>query len=209
MLRYERQAKKQGYQLVIGVDEAGRGPLAGPVVAAAVALQKTSFRNKIQDSKKLTPLQRECAFHEIYDKAYVGVGIMSESVIDQYNILQATFQAMALAVRRLLYDLARNNSPRSYSDKDICILVDGNSFKTDLQIDYRTIIDGDALSLSIACASIVAKVTRDRILCAYDKIFPQYGLAKHKGYPTRSHREALEKYGPSMIHRKSFSWVKP
>jgi len=207
MLRYERLAKKQGYQLVIGVDEAGRGPLAGPVVAAAVALRKTSFKNKIQDSKKLTALQRERAFHEIYENAYVGVGVMSELVIDQNNILQATYQAMSSAVRFLLYHCKRTNALGRYSYNDVCLLVDGNSFQTDLPIDYRTVIRGDSLSLSIACASIIAKVTRDRILTTYDKIFPQYGFRQHKGYPTLKHKKALKRFGPSFIHRKTFHYV--
>lgn len=200
MLFFEHQAKAEGFLLVIGVDEAGRGPLAGPVVAAAVALQSTQFRNKIHDSKILTPRQREQAFEEILGKAYTGVGIMSESVIDVHNILNATFFAMSNAVTALL-----SRMPNAADPAKTILLIDGNRFISDLPYSYRTIVDGDALSLSIAAASIVAKVTRDRILAAYDKIFPQYGFASHKGYPTPKHKEAIRQHGLSRIHRKTFS----
>ncbi len=205
MLKYEHQAQREGYGFIIGVDEAGRGPLAGPVVAAAVSLRKTSFHHKIKDSKILTAEEREEAFHEISDHAYIGVGVMNEAVIDRHNILQATFHAMNLAIHRLLYNLEKKQP--SVTRSNMCLLVDGNIFRSELKIPYKTIVDGDALSLSIACASIVAKVTRDRILHAYDKILPHYGFKRHKGYSTPEHREAIRCFGLSFIHRKTFNYL--
>lgn len=204
MLQFERKAKRS-YHLVIGLDEVGRGPLAGPVVASAVAIKKYDFRNVIRDSKCLTPLQREAAFHEIFENAYVGVGVMNESVVDSLNILRATFLAMDSAVRQLLAKLPPALSPHHSPGTRICLLVDGNRFQTDLPYPYQTIVGGDSLSLSIACASIVAKVTRDRMLKIYGRIYPQYGFEIHKGYPTPAHREAIKRHGLSLIHRKSFA----
>ena len=204
MLKYENQARREGFRIIIGVDEAGRGPLAGPVVASAVFLKKKKFQSKIFDSKQLSAPKREEAFHEILEKAYWGVGIVSEAGIDSLNILQATYVAMARAVRQLIRRLPASVSEEKNFVKNACILVDGNSFNTDLPYAYRTIIGGDALSLSIAAASIIAKVTRDRLLNAYDKIFPQYGFSRHKGYSTEEHRAAIRKYGFSAIHRKTF-----
>lgn len=199
MLYYERKLKGQGYKWVIGVDEAGRGPLAGPVVAAAVALKDTRFKNRIDDSKKLTHLQRENAFLEIIDKSVFGIGIVSEKVIDRLNILVATGIAMENAVSSLLEKLENRN-------KHIHIIVDGN-VSLDIGIAYTNIIRGDSKSKSIASASILAKVTRDRIMLLYDKIYPQYGFKEHKGYPTTRHRQALKKFGPSLIHRMTFYGV--
>lgn len=206
MLDYELKARKEGFTLIIGLDEAGRGPLAGPVVAAAVALKNSDFKNKITDSKKMTPAMREKAFHEIFAHGYVGIGIINETVIDEHNILQATFFAMTNAVRHLVARLpASLRTQKSFNDRT-CLLVDGNRFKSDLPFAYKTIVQGDSLCLSIACASIVAKVTRDRILHTYGRIYPQYGFAKHKGYGTQEHRQAIAKHGLSMIHRRSFSF---
>jgi ribonuclease HII len=199
MLDYEDRLKKKGYQCVIGIDEAGRGPLAGPVVASAVVLHTKRFKNRIDDSKKMNPQEREEAFFEIYQKAYVGVGIMSEAVIDEINILQATFRAMSNAVEDLMYKL-----PEERKEDKVCLLVDGNRFKSHLTYDHKTIIDGDAQVFSIACASIVAKVTRDRILNIYDKVFPQYGFRNHKGYCTATHRERIKEHGLCLIHRRTF-----
>ena len=207
MFSYESKAKKQGYDLIVGIDEAGRGPLAGPVVASAVALRDTEFQSRIDDSKKLTSQQRETAFLEIFDKAYVGIGIISESVIDEINILQATFVAMSHAVERLVERLPDDFKSGADWPHRIVLLVDGNLFRTQLPYKFQTIIDGDCLSRSISCASIVAKVTRDRILNSYDQVFPQYGFKKHKGYSTPQHLEALRKFGPSVIHRKTFRWA--
>jgi ribonuclease HII len=199
LLYYERKLKKKGYDLIIGVDEAGRGPLAGPVVAAAVALKTRRFQNRIDDSKKLTPLQREKAYLEIDNKALFGIGIVSENIIDRLNILQATRIAMEQAVLALLDKLKKKRR------KNMHLLVDGNvKLKTPLAV--TNIIRGDSRSKSIACASIMAKVTRDRIMLIYDKAYPQYGFIKHKGYCTRLHRAALNKFGPSIIHRRSFCY---
>ncbi|OGX33960.1 MAG: ribonuclease HII [Omnitrophica WOR_2 bacterium RIFCSPHIGHO2_02_FULL_52_10] len=203
--QYEDEIKAKGFNLIVGVDEAGRGPLAGPVVAAAVALKDhEQLQSKVDDSKALTPEQREKAFREIYDKAYVGVGIMSEAVIDRSNILEATFLAMANAVENLVIQFSTkvNRDPAFFHD--ICLLIDGPLFKTQLPYKYQTIVQGDKHVLSIACASIVAKVTRDRILNVYDKVFPEYGFRQHKGYATLQHRRAIDEHGFSLIHRRTF-----
>lgn len=200
MLYYEKKLKKKGYDLVIGVDEAGRGPLAGPVVAAAVALRQTRFKNRIDDSKKLTARAREKAFLEILDKSISGVGIVNEKIIDRINILQATRIAMEQAISSLVDKMGATGYKRLH------VIVDGN-VKLDIGFPYVNIIRGDGKSKSIASASILAKVTRDRIMSLYDKVYPQYGFKKHKGYPTKSHKSALKKFGPSVIHRISFAGV--
>ena len=204
MLTFENEAKAAGFKWIIGIDEAGRGPLAGPVVASAVLLRSTSFENKINDSKKMTERQRERAFFEIFENAYVGIGMMSEAVIDSANILQATFLAMASAVRQLVVSLPKDVSGSKGFEHQVILLVDGPHFKSDLPYRFRPIIDGDAHSLSIACASVVAKVYRDRILKTYDSVYPQYGFKTHKGYPTASHRKAILENGLSPIHRRTF-----
>ncbi|MBP9853916.1 MAG: ribonuclease HII [Candidatus Omnitrophica bacterium] len=203
MLEFEQSVKSEGYRWIIGIDEAGRGPLAGPVVASAVAVRHYNFESKIADSKKISPLQREKAFREIFEKSYVGVGIINETVIDDINILQATFMAMNNAVSQLIRSLDKEDEAHDHRTKT-CLLIDGNRFKTDLPINYKTIVDGDAKVFSIACASIVAKVIRDRILMAYDRIYPEYGFKDHKGYGTLGHRQAISRHGFSAIHRKSF-----
>ncbi len=197
MLAHEQKAKADGFDLVVGIDEAGRGPLAGPVVAAAVCVSDYKFSSRIDDSKKLTEKQRQDAFDEIVANCDFGVGLISEEQIDKHNILQATFMAMKAAI----LDLAMQVQLRA--DK-VCLLIDGNQFSSDLPYAHRTIVGGDAQSLSIACASIVAKVTRDRLLMSYDKIFPEYGFAKHKGYPTKEHKKAIALHGLSPIHRRTF-----
>lgn len=201
----EEYLKDGGFCCVIGVDEAGRGPLAGPVVAAAVILHEYNFEHKITDSKKLSPRQRQKAFHEIYQKGTVGIGVMNETVIDEHNILQATFLAMSSAVMQVVARQQAMDECR-YKDSDICLLIDGNRFNSDLPYYYQTIVKGDARVASIACASIVAKVTRDRILGIYDRIFPVYGFKQHKGYPTKAHKEVIKAQGPTFIHRRSFRW---
>ncbi|MBM3246421.1 MAG: ribonuclease HII [Candidatus Omnitrophica bacterium] len=200
MLYYERKLKKKGYNLIIGVDEAGRGPLAGPVVAAAVTLNTYRFKNQIDDSKKLTARIREKAFAEIIQKSIFGVGVVNEGVIDQVNILQATRLAMKQAIGALVRKIKSSESGR------IHVIVDGN-MTLDIDLPCTGIIGGDARSKSIASASILAKVIRDRIMRFYDKMYPQYGFGRHKGYPTSAHRAAVKKLGPSLIHRKSFSCV--
>ncbi len=204
MLTFENEAGLAGFERVIGIDEAGRGPLAGPVVASAILLRSTSFVARVDDSKKMTDRQRERAFLEIFEKSYVGIGVMSEAVIDSHNILQATFLAMASAVRQLMESLPAQEKAQPEFQKRTLLLVDGPLFKSDLPYPFRPIIDGDARSLSIACASIVAKVYRDRILKTYDRIYPQYGFKQHKGYPTVSHRKAILENGLSPIHRRTF-----
>ena len=200
MLYYERKLKKKGYSLIIGVDEAGRGPLAGPVVAAAVALKTPRFRNRIDDSKELTAPARERAFREIILKSVFGIGIVDEKVIDRVNILVATRMAMQQAIASLIDKLTPSKRKR------IHVIVDGN-IALDIDLPYAKIIRGDSKSKSIASASILAKVTRDSIMDLYDSIYPQYGFIKHKGYPTQQHRAALKRFGPSLIHRKSFYGV--
>lgn len=204
---YEKEAVSTGFRFILGIDEAGRGPLAGPVVAAAVHLNSFDFPSscKINDSKRLTPKAREQAFHQIYEQGYVGIGIVSEVVIDEINILNATFMAMDIAVRQLLRSIPAE-AGLDGSAGQVMLLVDGNHFRTDLPYPYKTIIDGDALCTSIACASIIAKVYRDRVMGHYDQVFPQYGFNDHKGYSTERHRKALKMHGPSRIHRKSFEW---
>jgi len=195
VLYYEKKFTRKGFDAVIGVDEAGRGPLAGPVVAAAVVLGSAVFRSRIDDSKKLTPAQRERAYSEIIRNTFFAVGISDEKAVDSLNIAEATRIAMEQAVTALLGQLTRPCNP--------CVIVDGN-VRLKVPVPSFAIIRGDSKSKSIACASIVAKVTRDRIMLRYDKVFPQYGFSRHKGYPTKQHRMALKLYGPSRIHRTSF-----
>ncbi|MDD4899764.1 MAG: ribonuclease HII [Candidatus Omnitrophica bacterium] len=200
MFYYERKLQSRGIELIIGVDEVGRGPLAGPVVAAAVVLKEINFSNRIDDSKKLSSLQRENAFKEIIRKSVFGIGIVNEKIIDRKNILVATTMAMEEAVLNLLYNCGVNQG------KGCHILVDG-TVKLNLGIEYTNIIKGDSRSISIASASIVAKVVRDRIMVLYDRLYPVYGFLRHKGYPTLEHRDALKKFGASAIHRMSFDGV--
>ena len=201
MLYYERKFKKKGYALIVGVDEAGRGPLAGPVTAAAVALKRSRFKNRIDDSKKLTASQRERAFKEIVEKCLFGIGMIDARMIDSVNIAVATRLAMEKAVSALINKLIPSQR------NDIHILVDGQ-IKLVTHLPFTNIIRGDSKSKSIACASIIAKVTRDRIMSSYDKIYPQYGFLEHKGYGTEMHRLALQKLGPCPIHRIHFRGVK-
>jgi ribonuclease HII len=189
--RYEKLAVQEGFCTVCGIDEAGRGPLAGPVFAAAVILPAGCTIKGINDSKKLSPQKREALFDEIEAGAVsYGIGFATEEEIDEINILQATFRAMkrAFDALKILPDLA---------------LVDGNRMPT-LGVETRTIVRGDALSASIAAASILAKVSRDRLMRQVDEIYPQYGFAKHKGYGTAYHVEMLKKYGPCPVHRRTF-----
>jgi len=190
LLYFEKKAAQRGFRSICGLDEAGRGPLAGPVVASAVILKERHFKERIDDSKRLTVRQRSRAFEEILQKAWVGVGQVDIDLIDQLNI----FQASRLAMERALASLHR---------KPDFLLIDG---RVPVQADQKrwALIHGDGRSLSIACASIVAKVTRDRLMMAYDREYPQYGFIRHKGYATVEHLAALRKYGPSPIHRKSF-----
>ncbi len=197
MLRYERKLKKLGFDLVIGVDEAGRGPLAGPVVAAAVLLKDYEFFNRVDDSKKLSPERRKKAFFEIKKKSLYAVASVSHRRIDRINILQATILAMQKAVFGLTSQLSPAELKRAF------IIIDGN-MRMSLSLPYKSIVRGDAKSLSIAASSILAKVSRDALMEKYHKLYPEYGFDKHKGYPTAGHRNILRRIGPSAIHRKTF-----
>ena len=187
-LLLEKRAKRKGYKCIAGIDEAGRGPLAGPVAAACVVLKRFDFTTRIDDSKRLTATLREKAYWQIIEKAHVGVGIVFEDTIEYININNAT----VLAMRRAYFNLPV---------KPDLLLVDGI---LDLRLPLKqiSIIGGDRKSLSIASASIVAKVIRDKLMIFYDNIFPNWGLAAHKGYGTKAHFKAIEKYGLSPLHRK-------
>jgi ribonuclease HII len=191
MNSFESKARGCGYRIIAGIDEAGRGPLAGPVVAAAVILPSGYEHPEITDSKKLSSRQRErlCGVIE-RDAVSVGIGVVEAPVIDAVNILQATLAAMKDAVLEL-------------SPSPDYLLIDGLN-RIDLVIPQETIIRGDSLSLSVASASIVAKVSRDRLMEMYHRQFPQYNFLRNKGYGTREHREAILKFGRSKIHRRSF-----
>jgi ribonuclease HII len=188
----ELEAMRQGTRLVCGIDEAGRGPWAGPVVAAAVVLDPDCIPPGLNDSKKLTEAEREALFEPILRSARVGIGIGEVERIDRDNILQATLWAMEQAARQI--------------EGVALALVDGNRAPP-LSCRVQTIVEGDARSLSIAAASIVAKVTRDRIMIGQDGIYPQYGFARHKGYGTAFHQDALLRHGPTPLHRRSFAPV--
>lgn len=191
MLEIENKLYEKGYSFVCGVDEAGRGPLCGPVVAAAVILPKNECIEGVNDSKKLSEKKREKLYDDIVEKAVAyGIGISDVSVIEEVNILNATKIAMKKAIENLKI-------------KPDYVLIDGNQM-IDIDIDGQTVVSGDAKSESIAAASIIAKVTRDRMLIEYDKKYPEYGFAKHKGYGTKAHIEAIGKYGLTDIHRPSF-----
>ena len=188
---YEKEAAARGYTAVCGIDEAGRGPLAGPVYAAAVILPTGCDIPGLNDSKKLTEAKREALFDVICDRAVAfGIGSADEKEIDAVNILQATYLAMRRAVEALPV-------PCDFA------MVDGNRMPP-LPVPGRTIVKGDAQSASIAAASILAKVSRDRLMLQYARQYPAYGFEKHKGYGTKDHYAALEAHGPCPIHRLSF-----
>jgi ribonuclease HII len=197
VLRYENKLRKRGFDLIIGVDEAGRGPLAGPVVAAAVLLKDFNFINRIDDSKKLSPAKRKNAFFEIKNKSLYAIAAVNHKQIDRMNILQATILAMQKAISGVTGQLSPAELKRAF------ILIDGN-MRFKLNLPYQSIIKGDAKSLSIAASSILAKVRRDRLMEKYHKLYPQYAFDRHKGYPTLEHRKILKEIGASAIHRKSF-----
>ncbi len=192
---FEKMYYGQGYQKIAGVDEVGRGPLAGPVVAAAVILPKDGIGEELFDSKKISSNKREELYELILSKALgVGIGTIGQEEIDLLNILQATLKAMSLAVKNL-------PTPPDF------LLIDGLQGLT-LPISQKPIRKGDQLSNSIAAASIVAKVTRDRMMLECHQKYPQYNFAKHKGYGTKEHRMAIEKFGVCELHRKTFRGVK-
>lgn len=192
---FEKQAFAKGFHAIAGIDEVGRGPLAGPVVAAAVILPSDFELLEVNDSKQLSPEKRDWLYDEILARAQaVGIGIVSETVIDEINIYQATKQAMVEAVAAL-------STPADY------LLLDAMTLES-LALPQENIIKGDAKSVSIAAASIVAKVTRDRMMADFDQKYPGYGFAKNAGYGTKEHLVGLAKQGPTPIHRKTFAPVK-
>ncbi|MBW2558507.1 MAG: ribonuclease HII [Deltaproteobacteria bacterium] len=191
MHEFELRTSRRGFEAIAGVDEAGRGPLAGPVVAAAVILPSGYINGEIRDSKKLTPRKRENLYKIIGDDAIsIGLGVIESSAIDRINILQATLAAMKVAVSNL-------------SPQPDYIFIDGIN-NINIPIPQETIIRGDSLSVSVAAASIIAKVSRDQIMDRYHVLYPQYNFLKNKGYGTKEHREAVKEYGRCKIHRRSF-----
>lgn len=200
--RIEYEIYMQGVRSIAGIDEAGRGPLAGPVVVACAIMKKDSMIEGVNDSKKISEKKRERVYEEIINEAIaVGVGIVSQTEIDRINILNATKQGLKLAVKDMEEDLQRKS--REINKPEI-ILVDAlTKIDTD-NIPYRSIIKGDSKSYSIAAASIIAKVTRDRIMRQWDEVYPMYGFGKHKGYGTSAHISAIKEYGLCPLHRRSF-----
>jgi ribonuclease HII len=193
---FERALCSYGYQRVCGIDEAGRGPLAGPVVAAAVILPSGYADDRIRDSKLLTEKQRETLYDKIWQEAVaVGIGVVDHTTIDEINILQATYLAMESSVRNL-------------SVQPDYLLIDALTLPR-TTLPQKGIIRGDNLSITIAAASIVAKVTRDRIMKEYHRDFPEYNFLSHKGYGTEEHLRNLRAFGPCRIHRKTFRGVLP
>lgn len=195
--KFEENLYKEGYHLICGIDEAGRGPLAGPVVVGAAVMKRDSMLEWVNDSKKVTEKRRELLYDYITQQAIAwGVGIVSEDEIDRVNILNATKEGLHIAMGQIIEKL-QNRKP------DI-VIVDALKEIDTYGVPYESIIKGDATCYSISCASIIAKVTRDRIMKEWDEVYPQYGFAKHKGYGTASHIAAIKEYGPCKIHRKTF-----
>jgi ribonuclease HII len=194
MWEFEHDTQNKGYQTIAGIDEAGRGPLAGPVVSAAVILPEDFTCPGVTDSKKLSEKKREALFPVIKDRALaVGIGMADHKEIDRINILAASL----LSMKRAVADLA--------CAPDF-LLIDGK-FTIDVDLPQLAIIKGDSRSISIAAASIIAKVTRDRFMAKLHKTYPQYNFIRHKGYPTKAHKQAIIKYGPCPVHRTTFNGV--
>ncbi|MGT2843763.1 ribonuclease HII [Streptococcus hongkongensis] len=199
MLRYEKALYAQGYQAIAGIDEVGRGPLAGPVVAACVILPKNCKITGLNDSKKIPKSKHETIYNQVVEQALaIGIGLMTNEVIDEVNIYQATKLAMQAAINNL--------QGQGEVLKPDFLLID--AMQLDNSIPQKSIIKGDANSLSIAAASIVAKVTRDRLMADYDKAYPGYDFAKNAGYGTKTHLEGLRNLGVTEIHRQTFEPVK-
>ena len=196
LTQFEREARKSGFSFIAGIDEAGRGPLAGPVVSAACILPPDFYLPGINDSKKLTPKRRSALYEAIISNPLIhyGVGVVSHEEIDKINILQATKLAMRRAVDQL-------------KQKPDFLLIDAVELK-DQPIPFLNLIKGDCRSQSIAAASVIAKETRDRMMLEFDEQWPDYGFAKHKGYGTKSHGEAIATLGPCPIHRLTFEPIK-
>jgi ribonuclease HII len=197
LCKYERQLAAEGYSLIAGIDEAGRGPLAGPVAAACVIFKSEGpFVKGADDSKKLSEKRRESLFEEIKEKSFAyGISLVDNHRIDEINILQATYEAMRNALEEAI---------KMADDKMPGMLLVDHVHIPQVEIPQISITHGDAQSVSIASASILAKVSRDRLMKQFDEEFPQYGFAKHKGYGTKAHYEAIAQYGPSEIHRMTF-----
>ena len=235
----EKELLEQGFDAVIGVDEAGRGPLCGPVVACAVVLRNFQFSifnfqsnsnekifndpmwELVRDSKKLSEKQREKVFDFIHENFHVGVGLCNHETVDRINILEASFLAMKKAVQELQRNIKKESSisyklPASTrgdssstrgGEAKSCVLVDGNKVIPNFSMEQKAVVGGDKIVKSISAASIIAKVTRDRMMMEMHTKYPQYGFDKHKGYGTKMHMDALSKYGPCEIHRQSFAPV--
>lgn len=190
--QYECELRSKGYKYICGIDEAGRGPLAGPVVVASVIMPENSMIEGVNDSKKVSEKKREKLYDLILEEAIsYGVGIIGQDEIDEINILNATKKGLTMSLKELI-------------QKPDLIIVDALTHIDTLGIPYESIIKGDAKCYSISAASIIAKVTRDRIMREWDKIYPQYGFIQHKGYGTSAHINAIKEYGPCPLHRKSF-----
>lgn len=200
--KIEKDLYMQGIKSICGIDEAGRGPLAGPVVVASVIMPEDSMIEGVNDSKKVSEKKREVVYEQIIQEAIAyGIGIIGQQEIDKVNILNATKEGLTVCIKELEKDLQEKK--REFEKPDI-ILVDAlTKINTD-GISYKSIIKGDAKSYSIAAASIIAKVTRDRIMRQWDEVYPEYGFEKHKGYGTSSHIAAIKEYGPCPLHRKTF-----
>lgn len=216
---YERHFLTMGYDFVVGIDEVGRGPLAGPVVAGACAPKEKTINvlnghpmsKLIRDSKTLSEKQREEVFDFICENFYIGIGLCDHHTIDRVNILEATYLAMKSAISQLTRSINQESrvmpeKARPHNSKFI-ILVDGNKKIPNISLEQKAIVGGDKIVKSISAASIIAKVTRDRLMHKADKIYPQYGFSQHKGYGTKKHLDALKNCGPCEIHRRSFAPV--
>ncbi len=189
----EKQLREKGFKAICGIDEAGRGPLAGPVVVASVIMPENSMIEGVNDSKKISEKKREKLYDQILEEAIsYGVGIIGQDEIDEINILNATKKALTLSLKEL-------------TTKPDLIIVDALTHIDTMGIPYESIIKGDAKCYSIASASIIAKVTRDRIMREWDSVYPEYGFIQHKGYGTAKHISAIKEYGLCPIHRKSFT----
>jgi len=211
----EKDFANQGFTHIIGTDEVGRGPLCGPVLACAAMFKDINFKiptdkqkqfDLIRDSKKVSEKQREEIFDFINEHFYIGIGLCDHETIDRINILEASF----LSMKKAIQELKRNMGQEIWGDVEpkYIVLVDGNKVIPNLSMEQYAVVGGDKLVKSISAASIVAKVTRDRMMQEMHIKYPQYGLDKHKGYGTKMHMDALVKYGPCEIHRKSFAPVK-
>jgi len=195
MRQFEDEAESSGYKLIAGIDEAGRGPLAGPVVSACVVLPPGFSHPDIDDSKKLSFKKRVFLYSKITECAlFVAIGIADTPEIERDNILKASLNSMKRSVENLLV-------------KPDFLLIDGK-FEIDSDIPQKAVIKGDSKSVSIAAASIIAKVERDRLMVKFDQLYPEYGFARHKGYPTKAHKQAILDHGITPIHRKTFKGVK-